>query len=328
MPLKLRHTNRDQIAYDEVMLADIPVEYDELTHRASQLSKGHRYFAGQVETWLAETSETEVSAKAGALASVLTQSLEMVVIGLTADENSQEIFETLNARGTPLTAADPIKNFVFQRLEPEGVETEYAYKELWPYEQKFWEREVRVGRYPVSRSSLFLNQWLVSRLGEEIRSKTTLTRFKYFVEHESGQSMVDMLGVIQQQAMVYQGWNEKVADPYAALSSVEMCVYRSQSAKIETLNPILLWLYEPESSYALEIVTRVIALVESWLMRRVLMRLSMGDLGRVVADLIQIHRNSAEEVVTDRVETFLKGLDAVSTYWPGDQELRTALATE
>ena len=32
--------------------------------------------------------------------------MQMVVIDLTADENAQEIFETLNARGAQLTAAD------------------------------------------------------------------------------------------------------------------------------------------------------------------------------------------------------------------------------
>ena len=46
--------------------------------------------------------------------------LQLVVIDLTADENAQEIFETLNARGAHLTAADLIKNFVFQRLMEAG----------------------------------------------------------------------------------------------------------------------------------------------------------------------------------------------------------------
>ena len=48
---------------------------------------------------------------------MLLNGLQLVVIQLEADEDSQEIFETLNARGTPLTAADLIKNFVFQRLD-------------------------------------------------------------------------------------------------------------------------------------------------------------------------------------------------------------------
>lgn len=326
--LKLRHTNRDQLAYDEVMLADAPVDYEALTHSTSLLVRGHQYFYGQVDAWLDETSGADPASKAAILTNVLTQSLQLVVIGLTPQENSQEIFETLNARGTPLTAADLIKNFVFQRLESEGVDTKYAYAELWPFEQKFWEKIVSVGRYPISRSSLFLNQWLVSRVGEEIGPKSTFSRFKHFVEHESDQSMADLLGVIQQQSILYQGWSEKAPDPNADLNPVEMCVYRSQAAEIETLKPVLLWMHEPQGVYSSETVDQIVAMVESWFMRRALMRLSMGDLGRIVADMIATYRNVPAEDVAEGIQAFLTRLDAVSTYWPGDAELRAAMATD
>ena len=68
----------------------------------------------------------------------------------------------MNARGTPLTAADLIRNFVFQRLAAEGADTR-AHLDDWPFETEFWEKEVSVGRYPLQRSSLFFNQWLSNR---------------------------------------------------------------------------------------------------------------------------------------------------------------------
>lgn len=69
-------------------------------------------------------------------------------------------------------AADLIKSFVFQKLGQEGVNTERAYAEEWPFDRKFWETEVSVGRYNISRSWLF-NQWLGSRLGEKISPRST-----------------------------------------------------------------------------------------------------------------------------------------------------------
>lgn len=129
-----------------------------------------------------------------------------------ADENSQEIFETLNARRTPLTAADLIKNFVFQRLEAEGADTAKAYAELWPFESAFWEKEISVGRNLVTRGSLFLNQWLVSRTGQEISPKATFTRFKYYAEHEDPRTMAQLLAVLKEQAGLYEGWTTRAAD--------------------------------------------------------------------------------------------------------------------
>ena len=72
------------------------------------------------------------------------------MIDLTADENAQEIFETLNARGAQLTAADLIKNFVFQRLMEKGADVEDAYERHWKeFETGFWEAEVSVRAPPL-----------------------------------------------------------------------------------------------------------------------------------------------------------------------------------
>lgn len=204
--LKIRHLNSDRASYDEVMSAEPPVDHASLRHAESQIVKAHRYFSGVVAQWLGGPSGDDVKIKAQQLADVLQADLQLVTIELLASENSQEIFETLNARGTPLTAADLVRNFVFQRLEAEGSDTTRAYHEDWPFESKFWTREVSVGRYLVSRSSLFFNQWLMSRLGEEVGPQSTFSRFKSFVEHEGGHKMADLLPVIKEQANLYQAW--------------------------------------------------------------------------------------------------------------------------
>jgi len=326
--LKLRHTNRDAAGYEEVMTADPPIEYDNLKHRDSLVVRGHRFFGDRVEQWLDADNDAERQRRADALTTVITRGLQLVVIDLRADENSQEIFETLNARGTPLTAADLIKNFVFQRLASEGVDTRQAYHEDWPFEVPFWEKEVSVGRYFVSRSSLFLNQWLVSRLGEEVSPKQTFTRFKHFVEHEAGSPMAVLLPLISQQASLYRHWTERAADGHADLDPVELSVYRLQAMDSELLKPVLMWLHEPGREYPSHVITRVVQLCESWVVRRSLLRLPSADLGRVVADLINTHREVPPVDLADSVESYLAHLDSASTYWPGDDEVRSSLRTE
>src|SRR5690606_1224581 len=121
--LKIRHSNKDRGPFDEVMSAQAPIAYDELKNSGSRIVRAHRFFGQAVREWLGDPEEEGLPAKAGALVWVLTQGLQLVAIDLTALENSQEIFETLNARGTPLTAADLIRNFVFQRLDGEGGDT-------------------------------------------------------------------------------------------------------------------------------------------------------------------------------------------------------------
>ncbi|WP_309132977.1 DUF262 domain-containing protein [Brevibacterium sp.] len=326
--LKLHHLNKDREAFDEVMAADPPIDYEELSHTDSQIVAAHRYFSGVVAQWLGLAGTDDYSARAKELTNVLLDGLQLVSIELDAAENSQEIFETLNARGTPLTAADLVRNFVFQRLEAEGGDTGKAYREDWPFETKFWMQEVSVGRNLVSRSSLFLNQWLVSRTGEDVSPQATFTRFKSWVEHESGQKMAELLPLIKHQAQQYQGWTDAAAQRGGTLDSAAMSFYRMRVSGVEVLKPLLIWLHEPGRKLLQDAIDRVIQAGESWVYRRQILRLPGSDLGRIVADVIGANVDALADELADRVIGRLARLNVTSNYWPGDEEVRRTLSTE
>lgn len=326
--LKVRHLNKDRAAFDEVMVAEPPVDHSALTHADSQIAKAHAYFSTVVEQWLGAPDLEDYETKAKELTTVLLDGLQLVSIELEASENSQEIFETLNARGTPLTAADLVRNFVFQRLSAEGGDTAKAYREDWPFETKFWMKEVSVGRNLVSRSSLFLNQWLVARTGEEVSPQSTFSRFKSYVELESNHSMGELLPIIKTQAQQYESWTEAAGLPGGRLTATEMAVYRMQAAGVEVLKPLLIWVHEPGRGVAPQSADRIVGAAESWMIRRQLLRLSGGDLGRIVADIIAANSKAPASELHERVTGHLARLNVTSTYWPGDEELRQALTIE
>lgn len=324
--LKIRHSNKDRGPFDEVMSAEVPVAYDGLKHRDSRIIRAHRFFGQAVREWLGDPEGDDLSAKASALVWVLTQGLQLVAIDLTALENSQEIFETLNARGTPLTAADLIRNFVFQRLDGEGGDTAKAYEKDWPFETKFWEEQVSVGKQYIGRSSLFLNQWLVARTGDEVSPDSTFTRFKHFVEHESTMKMADLLPLIKEEADTYEEWVKAARDGARQLDVVQMAVYRTTAAQSQMLMPLLIWLHQPGRDLENDSIDEVVIAAESWLMRRVLMRLTLGgEMGRTLETIIKTHGAVASDELADRVIAHLSRLNVTSTYWPGDHELRRNL---
>ena len=127
---KVWPTNRDRRAFNSIMGAEPPVDYD-ATGRGERMVGAHRFFSEQAREWLGLAGPEMVQARAAAIETVVRDLLQMVVIDLAADENAQEIFETLNARGAQLTAADLIKNFVFQRLLESGADVEAIYESKW-----------------------------------------------------------------------------------------------------------------------------------------------------------------------------------------------------
>ena len=191
---KVWPTNRDRPAFNAVMGAKPPVDYDAIGYREERMVEAHRFFSEQARDWLALSGPEAVGARATAIETVVRELLQVVVIDLTIDENAQEIFETLNARGAQLTDADLIKNFIFQRLMEAGTNVEDAYQRNWKeFETGFWETEISVGRLRYPRSSIFLNHWLIARTGEEVVAREVFDRFKRFADHDARLPMTRLI---------------------------------------------------------------------------------------------------------------------------------------
>ena len=328
--LKVWPTNRDRAAFNEVMTSAVPVEYDGLADPKAKMALGHKYFSGVLSNWLEEASTSDVTlARANALAHVLLNELQLVVIQLAADEDAQEIFETLNARGTALSAADLIKNFVFQRLGLPEAEAEAAYIKYWrDFETAFWEQEVSAGRTSVPRSSLFLNQWLVARTGVEVTAKTLFSRFKRYAAEPAESSMATQLPGLHATATTYRSWTEAGERLDGSMSQLELFVYRSTVLESETVKPLLIWATDPTLTPLPDAQLSIsLASLESWLVRRALLRLSSKGYNRLLADLVRELKDEPRDQAGDVVRRFLAQQDSVNTHWPGDEEVRTDLAS-
>lgn len=323
---KVWPTNRDRPAFNEVMSASVPVDYSALAQCENRLVKAHRFFSTEVSEWL-ERGEAE--RRANALVLAMTNFLQIVVIDLLADEDAQEIFETLNARGTPLTAADLIKNFVFQRLEVSPEEAERAYHHYWQiFETPFWETEIASGRIRYTRSSLFLSHWLVAQTRQEITAREVFSKFKLFVT-DSVESVDALLPRLNRAALKFQEVTEGATQSTGALSRVELFVYRTSTLDSEVVKPLLIWLLDPEQEpIESEQLNKALAAVESWLVRRAIVKATTKNYNQFLLELlIEIGKNERQRV-GDVTEEFLCKQTSSSTYWPGDAEVRAELTTQ
>lgn len=320
--LKLQHQNDDRAGFVAVMSADPPMDYAALPQ--SRIVEAHQYFAERVREWLGDTADP---ARATALVATLTQGLQLVVISLGEHEPSQEIFETLNARGTPLTAADLVKNYVFQQVTRGGGSANAAFHDHWQdLEKPFWTKEVRIGRYSLERLSLFLNHWLVAQTGEEVSTRSTFTRFKSWYE-QSGRPMTEVLDAIHRQALLFEQWTHEARRADGDLGQVPLFLYRTEAAELEAVKPLLLRLFDVDRPVPHDIANDALRDIESWLMRRSLLRRPASEYSRVVASLIEDLRGVQPNQVAMVLRQSLVRLNRPGTYWPGDEELTRELAS-
>ncbi|HEV7280250.1 MAG TPA: DUF262 domain-containing protein [Pirellulaceae bacterium] len=319
---KVWPTNRDRPAFNAVMAAEPPVDHDAIGFRGERMVEAHRFFCSQAREWLRSDGEENVARRAEAIETVAQNLLQMVVIDLGADENAQEIFETLNARGAQLTAADLIKNFVFQRLLESGADVEREYDQHWKeFESAFWEAEVGAGRIRYPRSSIFLNHWLAARTGEEVLAREVFTRFKRYAM-DSRTPMPALLRELAQASQVYRRFIEGGNKLSGPIDRVELFAYRTGVMESEVIKPLLLYLYDPQlppiSTSQLEKSLRVI---ESWMVRRMIVRATTKSYTQFVAEIITHLGRTGRETAGDALEAFFKGQASTSRYWPDDEEI-------
>lgn len=319
---KVWPTNRDRPAFNDVMDAEPPVAYGSLAYSGERLVQAHRYFAEQARDWLNREGAENFAKRAATLEYTVRELLQLVVIDLSADENAQEIFETLNARGAGLTAADLIKNFVFQRLMEQGENVELAYEKYWKdFETGFWEVEVNFGRLRYSRSSIFLNHWLVARTGEEVVARDVFNRFKRYADFDAGVSMIDLVQQIARASVVYRDFIDG-AVANNPIDRLQLFAYRTSTLESEVFKPIALWLRDPEQDpVPSDQIEKVLTVLESWLVRRMLARAITNAYNQVAAELITVLRRSERQAAGDVVEAFFAGHQAGSRYWPDDDEV-------
>jgi hypothetical protein len=321
---KVWPTNRDRPAFNAVMGATPPMNYDVLGHNGERMVEAHRFFSEQAHDWLNAAGANGRGHRATALEKVVRDLVQMVVIDLNADENAQEIFETLNARGAQLTAADLIKNLVFQRLTESHANVEQEYLDYWKeFETAFWESEVAVGRIRYPRISVFLNHWLVAQTGEEIVARKVFERFKRYADHDAGTSMKELLRRIHRASAVYRKFVTDAMTSTGTIDRLGLFSYRTGVLESEVIKPLLLCLLDPEvAAVPAPQLFKSLDVIESWMVRRMLVRATTKGYNQAVADLVKVLRASPRDASGDVIEKFIAGQTGDSRYWPDDAELR------
>jgi hypothetical protein len=326
---KVWPTNKDRQAFNEVMAMDMPATYQSLKNKDSKLVLAHQFFSEQFKRWLNEGGADEIPARVKAIERTTRELLQIVVIDLTASENAQEIFETLNARGSQLTAADLIKNFVFQRLLEQGADIESSYSNHWKqFETGFWEQEISVGRVKAPRSSIFLNHWLICQTTEEIVSREVFSRFKSFADYDvAPMTMPELLARIHAASIKYKDFIDRGDVLEGAVDRVGLFLYRTKAMEMEVVKPVLLAIFDKdEDQIDLNDINASLEIIESWLIRRMLVRGTTKAYNKIMTEMIKVIQKTPKGQMSSAIRTFLSNQTSDSSYWPDDKEVKSELS--
>ncbi|WP_196249409.1 DUF262 domain-containing protein [Rhodococcoides fascians] len=322
--LKLRPTRADQAAFSSVMSDPKTVK----VMTGERISSAYHFFYTQLSEWVSDIPGGEHGRYFEALEDVVYEHLLLVLIELEPGDNPQGIFESLNAQGEKLLAIDLVKNQVFRSARRADIDLEDLDINVWSarFADEWWRDPVRQGRYRRPRAELFLMHWLTEQANAEV-SATGLYVEYLKIANQTAQTPVaisDLIFRFVADAGTYQSFHDLPAG-----SREWLFFNRREALDAGVVYPVALrlWRYHADSVIDRQQLVAALRALESWLVRRMVLKLTTKPYNKVMVELLQkmaLAPNPAEAMIS-QLQSYASDSQ---TWWPDDATFRTHLLTQ
>ena len=283
---KLWPTQLDRVSFQNLIQSE--------SNGSTQLTRCYQFFERKLKQ---EGIEVQ------AVHNVITNRLSVVSIVLDVDDNPHLVFESLNAKGRPLTQADLIRNYFFMRIhvdDQEKIHTRY-----WePMQTALGDNLTESIRHYLMRNGSFVKQSDV-----------------YFIlKDRVGQG--DALTALEEIA-VFAGYYQKLLAPdHEPNLEIRKVLSRLNRLEVTTAYPFLLNCYHDyvQDRLSAKDFVEILHVIENFVVRRFVCNIPTNQLNKIFPPLYeQAHLKSSPNFV----ESVCSVLQTRS--YPKDVEFRTRL---
>jgi uncharacterized protein with ParB-like and HNH nuclease domain len=265
----------------------------------SGIAQCYQFFAKKWRTTLSSSNSIN------ALYQVISRKLSLVSIVLERDDNPYLVFESLNAKGKPLSQADLIRNYFFMRIHQD--QQDEIYKKYWlPMFQDLGDSMTEFVRHFLMRDGRFVRESDVyDTIKVGVNEKNTL---QYLEELRKNAS-----------------WYNCILNPDKE-QDIDIRVRLARIIRLEAtiIYPFLLTCYGEYAagSISKSTFTSVLDIIENFFIRRYLCNYRRDGLNR---ELPMLYRHIRDTYHGD----YIKGLPALLLRrgYPSNEELQTAIAS-
>lgn len=232
------------------------------------------------------------------LKEIITGYFSVVSIVLDADDNPYLVFESLNAKGRPLTQADLIRNYFFMRIHVEKQDK--IYNDLW--------EPMQTGLNDILTE--YIRHFLM-RNGTIIKQSDVYYALK---EKVSPENAIDYLKELKKFSIYYQRFIDPEFEPEMDLQKY---FRRLKRIEVTTAYPLLLNLY---GAYVDNIISKadfvdILKILENYLIRRFVCNVPTNQLNKIFPSVYP-------QLVAKYQDNMVEGLKTIlqSRGYPKDNE--------
>jgi uncharacterized protein with ParB-like and HNH nuclease domain len=287
---------------------------NQLDGNESQIKKAYNYFDSKLKRNPIEKDK---------LKKLITNYLSIVSIVLDNDDNPYLVFESLNAKGRPLTQADLIKNYFFMRIHYDQQNEVYTH---------YWQpMESRLG----DKLTDYIRHYLMMD-GAIVKQNDVYHSLKEKVDQNNA---IEYLINLSRTSIYYQ---KLIFPENESNISIRKYLVRLNRIEVTTAYPLLLNFYKAFISNSIGSVqfTELLKLLENYLIRRFVCGLPTNQLNKVFPTIIMALITNYKQQYIEGIKTILpskgypknsafrKSILESKLYGGGDRSIKTKLILE
>jgi uncharacterized protein with ParB-like and HNH nuclease domain len=295
----------------------------------NNITSTYKIIDKKTKEWMAELESSGINTydSIGLIIQTI-QSLGIAAIELSEEDDSQEIFESVNSKGKDLEQFDLVKNYLLLRATKDSsVMNDIHRNRILPFEKMVNESGEKKARDEI------LRHFLAYKSGNMLKGNRIYQEFKSYFEKEviandnspaEYGAVLDVLDELIEFAKVYI----KVTINYESTNFSVLLSEMMALKQTKTLVPIVCGLYIDYESNKLDEnnLKQILKTINSYMYRRLMCDLDVKPISRLFPHIYKEFRNSSDRSVSKFNKILLSRTEGTKeSYFPDDKELRTKL---
>ena len=262
------------------------------------------------------------------LKTIILNNVPVISMLLSANDDEQEIFDTINSLGVKLTTGELLKNYIFKEKELQSYYETHWYQVFEDDEEQieFWNKNKTSGRISRTNIEVLLYCYLIIQTRSVVELEKLFKEYKKWMQDKSTKDKTTFLDELKVYADTYYNFPEGTELNEISYSHDEERFFHIiENIGITTVYPLVLYIYKQIKEKDTRL--QLLKIIESYLVRRNVCRLTTKNYNNLFIQIIS-KLIEAKEVTVDIFLKILTDFTEDTNKFPSDMEFKTAFSDE
>lgn len=315
---RIKHNRLDQEYFNRIMDSDSKTVFDEPEGRSNVLDT-YRYFRGKFKGY----SHDEIFL----INYTVLHMFPAISMVLDQNDDEQEIFDTINSLGVKLTTSELLKNYIFSEKEVQALYKTH-WEDVFELDEetvKFWNAKKTAGRLYRENIDVLLYCYLIIEKEKDVSLEHLFKDYKDWFKGKSTAQKAEFLQNLKAHADLYANFPSGTELNDIRFDEIEKRFFHIiENLNVTTIFPLVLFLYKKVKDANQRLCC--LALLESYLVRRNVCRLTTKNYNNLFISIIKNLKNTDDATVLVDLMKILNDYTDDTNRFPSDDDVKAAFA--